>query len=229
MFEQFPYTNFHELNLDWIIDQLRRTMESAVLSVNGQTGDVVLYQSENVVFPDVASPQWRMVRTADGHIAGVMFQNGLMYVKTKTAWEEIDGTGGGSGGGSKGRLLGTYSTDEDVNAMEIDISGFGEYDYLVFRLNIELATANWIYLWANGSNTNKYLTNVKTHNEDIPYVKYPSGWAAVMTDSTGTGVYMSVNKADSLSFVPYSTSSVIRAGSFIELYGYQALPERDED
>lgn len=80
MFEQFPYTNFHELNLDWIIDQLRRTMESAVLSVNGQTGDVVLYQSENVVFPDVASPQWRMVRTADGHIAGVMFQNGLMYV-----------------------------------------------------------------------------------------------------------------------------------------------------
>ena len=80
MFEQFPYTNFHELNLDWIIDQLRRTMESAVLSVNGQTGDVVLYQSENVVFPDVDSAQWRMVRTAAGHIAGVMFQNGLMYV-----------------------------------------------------------------------------------------------------------------------------------------------------
>ena len=155
-------------------------------------------------------------------------ENGLMYVKTKTAWEEIDGTGG-SGGGSKGRLLGTYSTDEDVNAMEIDISGFGEYDYLVFRLNIELATANWIYLWANGSNTNKYLTNVKTHNEDIPYMKYPGGWAAVMTDSTGTGVYLAANKANSLSFVPYSTSAVIKSGSFIELYGYQALPERDED
>lgn len=80
MFERFPYTNFHELNLDWIIEQIKDIQNSAVLSVNGQTGDVVLYQSENVVFPDVASPQWRMVRTADGHVAGVMFQNGLMYV-----------------------------------------------------------------------------------------------------------------------------------------------------
>ena len=80
MFEQFPYVNFHELNLDWIIDQIREIQNSAVLSVNGQTGDVILYQSENVVFPDVDSAQWRMVRTASGHTAGVMFQNGLMYV-----------------------------------------------------------------------------------------------------------------------------------------------------
>lgn len=80
MFEQFPYVNFHELNLDWIIDQIKEIQNSAVLSVNGQTGDVILYQSENVVFPDVDSAQWRMIRTASGHTAGVMFQNGLMYV-----------------------------------------------------------------------------------------------------------------------------------------------------
>ena len=23
-FEQFPYTNFHELNLDWIIDEIKK-------------------------------------------------------------------------------------------------------------------------------------------------------------------------------------------------------------
>lgn len=80
MFEQFPYTNFHSVNLDWIIDQIKNTIDNAVLSVNGQTGEVILYQSENVVFPDVESDQWRMVRTADGHTAGVLFNQDYMYV-----------------------------------------------------------------------------------------------------------------------------------------------------
>lgn len=80
MFEQFPYSNFHELNLDWIVDQIKNVLESAVISVNGQTGEVILYQSENVVFPDVNSNQWRMVRTASGHTAGVMFNDDYMYV-----------------------------------------------------------------------------------------------------------------------------------------------------
>lgn len=80
MFEQFPYTNFHSVNLDWIIDQIKNTINNAVLSVNGQTGEVILYQSENVVFPDVESDQWRMVRTADGHTAGVLFNQDYMYV-----------------------------------------------------------------------------------------------------------------------------------------------------
>lgn len=80
MFEQFPYSNFHELNLDWIIDQIKNVLESAVISVNGQTGEVILYQSENVVFPDVNSNQWSMVRTASGHTAGVMFNDDYMYV-----------------------------------------------------------------------------------------------------------------------------------------------------
>lgn len=80
MFEQFPYTNFHSVNLDWIIEQIKNTINNAVLSVNGQTGEVILYQSENVVFPNVESDQWRMVRTAGGHTAGVLFNQDYMYV-----------------------------------------------------------------------------------------------------------------------------------------------------
>ena len=80
LFEQFPFTNFHQLNLDWILQQIKNMSEHAVLSVNGQTGDVVLYQSENVVFPEVESDQWRMVRVADGHTAGVLFNQDYMYV-----------------------------------------------------------------------------------------------------------------------------------------------------
>ena len=80
LFEQFPYSNFHAINLDWIIEQVKNTIDNAVMSVNGETGDVILYQSENVVFPPVDSDQWRMVRTADGHVAGVLFNQDYMYV-----------------------------------------------------------------------------------------------------------------------------------------------------
>lgn len=80
LFEQFPFTNFHQLNLDWILQQIKNMSEHAVLSVNGQTGEVILYQSENIVFPEVDSDQWRMVRVADGHTAGVLFNQDYMYV-----------------------------------------------------------------------------------------------------------------------------------------------------
>ena len=89
LFEQFPYSNFHDINLDWLINEIKKLGNSAVLSVNGQTGDVILYQSENIIFPEVESDTWRMVRIADGHTAGVMFQNGLMYVMFDNTAERV--------------------------------------------------------------------------------------------------------------------------------------------
>ena len=66
-----PYTNLHELNLDWIINAIR---ESGVLSVNGQTGVVVLYPEANIHFPDVPSDlSWSMVRKANGTNSGIKF------------------------------------------------------------------------------------------------------------------------------------------------------------
>ena len=44
MFENFPYTNLHELNLDWIIQRIKEMEDRSVLSVNGETGNVILYQ-----------------------------------------------------------------------------------------------------------------------------------------------------------------------------------------
>ena len=89
LFEQFPFTNFHDLNLDWLINEIKKQGEHAVLSVNGQTGDVVLYKSENIVFPEVDANTWRMVRVADGHTAGIMFQNGLLYVMFDNTAERV--------------------------------------------------------------------------------------------------------------------------------------------
>ena len=48
LFENFPYTNLHELNLDWLIENLKQMQDVQVLSVNGQTGHVILYENENM-------------------------------------------------------------------------------------------------------------------------------------------------------------------------------------
>lgn len=89
LFQQFPFTNLHELNLDWLIKAIKDLGEHAVISVNGETGEVVLYKSENIVFPEVTADTWRLVRVADGHTAGIMFQNGLLYVMYDNAAERV--------------------------------------------------------------------------------------------------------------------------------------------
>ena len=83
MIEKFPYTNLHELNLDWIIQQLIKIEQGAVLSVNGQTGEVVLYQDADVQLPDVVQPDgtWRFFRYVNGKPAGIKFdENGHAYM-----------------------------------------------------------------------------------------------------------------------------------------------------
>ena len=49
MFENFPYTNFHDLNLDWIVEKVQEAYSpdnpppvGMVASVNGKTGIVIL-------------------------------------------------------------------------------------------------------------------------------------------------------------------------------------------
>ena len=79
MFNEFPYTNFHELNLDWIIQKVKEAYspdnppEGIVLSVNGQDGHVILYQDAIVRFPDVTDGTWNIHRIAGGASSGIQF------------------------------------------------------------------------------------------------------------------------------------------------------------
>lgn len=75
LFENFPYTNLHELNLDWIINELNRIKDTTVLSVNGQTGDVILYENATVQFPNVPEDHWSVIRLANGTERGILFGN----------------------------------------------------------------------------------------------------------------------------------------------------------
>lgn len=83
MLDKYPYTNFHELNLDWIIEKVKECYspdnppDAVVLSVNGETGDVVLYRDAAVMLPTIQESSWAIFRTSNGTATGIqMLQNG---------------------------------------------------------------------------------------------------------------------------------------------------------
>ena len=103
LFENFPYTNLHELNLDWLIQEMKeleqKVQDGTVVSVNGLTGVVTLYRESNIQFPDITDPtvtKWEMFRYLNGNIYGIQFDNnGNVYalrdfVRTKLlTWDDI--------------------------------------------------------------------------------------------------------------------------------------------
>lgn len=76
LFEHFPYTNFHQLNLDWLIEQLKNLSNAQVLSVNGETGDVILYTDPLVRLPDITDDTWNIFRYVDDTPVGIQFKKG---------------------------------------------------------------------------------------------------------------------------------------------------------
>ena len=76
MFNGFPYTNVHELNLDWILKKIQEVENSVVLSVNGQTGAVVLFVDDGygIRFPNISANQWNIRRDTDGKTTGIEFR-----------------------------------------------------------------------------------------------------------------------------------------------------------
>lgn len=80
---KYPYTNLHEINLDWIIEELKKCFSpdnpptNVVLSVNGLTGAVTLYTDPAVNFPEVEDNSWTIGRTAGGVPVGIKFNKTL--------------------------------------------------------------------------------------------------------------------------------------------------------
>lgn len=78
-FENYPYTNFHEINLDWIVQKLKEAYSpenpppDMVFSVNGETGNVILYPESNIRLPSTTDGQWNIFRLADGIATGIQF------------------------------------------------------------------------------------------------------------------------------------------------------------
>ena len=106
-FENFPYTNFHEINLDWIVARVKEAYSASnppdypvksvngmtgdviiaipanlVQSVNGETGDVILYRNPLIQFPTTDESRWNLFRICDGDARGIEFdENGAHRIE----------------------------------------------------------------------------------------------------------------------------------------------------
>ena len=74
---KFPFTNLHEINLDWIIEEVKKCYspdnppDNVVLSVNGATGNVTLYPDAAINFPAVNDTSWQLSREANETLTGI--------------------------------------------------------------------------------------------------------------------------------------------------------------
>lgn len=81
MYEDFPYTNLHQLNLDWLVDVIEKLHGNMVISVNGQTGEVILYQNATMQLPNVDDRTWTIIRNTHGVKRGIKFDSdGTAYI-----------------------------------------------------------------------------------------------------------------------------------------------------
>lgn len=63
---RYPNTDFNKINLDWILRELRKKIDSVVSSVNGKTGDVVLNAADVGALPDDYVPPAALVDSVNG-------------------------------------------------------------------------------------------------------------------------------------------------------------------
>lgn len=116
LFENFPYTNLHELNLDWLINELKRIEDTQVLSVNGQTGDVILYQDPQMVLPAIQSATWSFFRDAAGTVRGITFDSdGTAYIMDGSQLYKVYTSKNSPDFDAQYIQLGTLSDEEMMN------------------------------------------------------------------------------------------------------------------
>lgn len=134
MFENYPYVNFHDLNLDWLIERIMSAYGpdnpppvGMVSSVNGETGDVVLYKSPYVTFPPINDSSWNIHRLASGQSSGIEFVNGQPAMRIdginryKIYDEGNPPPGGGGAVDSVDGMTGVVKTWANTTTPELDI------------------------------------------------------------------------------------------------------------
>lgn len=90
LFPQFPYGNLHELNLDWLIENISQLVkDGTVISVNGMSGRVTLYTEKDVELPPRAfDANWSIYRRIADKMAGLQFTGEKFFYITKNVDDE---------------------------------------------------------------------------------------------------------------------------------------------
>lgn len=200
LFENFPYTNLHELNLDWLINVLNELKEGQVISVNGQTGAVILYQDPDIVFPSVERDYWSIVRMADGTSRGIMFGNDdKAYIVHGSQMAQLYSQNNpppypvSSVNGQTGDI--TLYTDQYVRLPAL--SDAEMHTWNIFRqlngvsMGIQFEDDGSAYI-INGSNRYKIYTANDEPDYPVDSVNGQTGTVSLFTDTGGSVIFPAI-------------------------------------
>lgn len=129
----------------------------------------------------------------------------------------------GGGGSSAISLLDTITVPSDTRAVNVDLTDYQDYNFLMVYGNIELTASDWLYLVKNGSSPSGGSYSQSTTNHDgVLAVQFNvlSGCTTIASgvranNSLGTGAEQMTN----LYIYTYTSSKSIKAGSVIKVYG----------
>ena len=203
LFENFPYTNLHNLNLDWLIKAMQELHDNAVLSVNGMTGEVVLYEDATVEFPEIQTSEWKIVRTADGTEIGLIFGSDMkLYLVHGNVRKQIYTSSNQppypvtSVNNQTGDI--TLYTDRTVRFP--DLSDADIHSWNIFRLmnsvasGIEFDEAGDAYIVFGNQRYKLYST--RENSTVVNTVNGQSGTAVLFTDSDGEVTFPNYTSAN---------------------------------
>lgn len=230
LFENFPYTNLHQLNLDWLIDELNRIREMGVISVNGETGEVILYQDPDVIYPPIDSNEWKIMRLTDGLVSGIHFnRNGIAYIVSGATLDRI--------------YTANHPPDypvTSVNGLTGAVTLYTEqYIHLPDLTNDQIV--NWnIYRKLNGMNTGIQFDNngnayiMRGTNRDLVYTSNNSPDLSrqnILLPDVPSGTSWSVsrfvgsnNLEIGLELDQYGNATIIKGNEEIQIYSTYNVP-----
>ena len=148
MFKQ-PYTNFHEINLNWILKQLKKIMQSYVMSVNGQTGDVTLSASDVGALPDSYTAPVTSVNSKTGAVTLAASDVGALP-DTYTA--PVTSVNNATGAVTIDQVDSVTDMEDPTGAIEfsLDTGGKGQYR--------AVGASTWIPFLTGGKNSGVFFS-----------------------------------------------------------------------
>ena len=188
---RYPYTNMTQINLDWIMKELRKKVNSLVASVNGKTGDVVLTASDVGALPDTYTPPAAPVDSVNGQTGTVVLDYSDVgalpdtYTPPAAPVQSVNTQTGDvvlpvpPSGGTTGQVL-AKDTNTDYDYSWQTVSGGGAVDSVNGQTGTVVLNANDV-----GALPNTYTAPVSSVN----------GLTGTVTLSAGTVGALGIQKA----------------------------------
>lgn len=199
LFDQFPYTNMHEINLDWIIGQIKTytekvdAMQISIDQLDQMMDDLKAFVIEQIEDLDIAQAVSDKLdeMLADGTLAGIV----AAVYPVRTAHIE-----------RYGRVIDRYTTDEVERRLYAQSCTYANSKYYYVGNKDDADTTQRVSVWSDsGTYIDGRSYTELGHGNDIAYMNnklyVATGYRVVVLDAESLDVIGTVERSVNLATV----------------------------